>query len=117
MTPKERAFKIEGILNSSLSTSEKAIKIHEQISAIAEEEDEIVSVEVIEKSFAQMRKPTFRGFRSAILLVVASNRILNIFAVNRNLLRMDYEPIIIQHNEEIKNFVRRWFKKGDFYES
>lgn len=110
MNPKERAFIIEDILNSSLSTREKAIKIHEQISSIAEEEDEIVAVEVIEKSFAQMRKSTFRGFRSAILLVVASNRILNIFAVNRNLLRMDDEPILVKPSAEIKNLVKSKFK-------
>lgn len=110
MNPKERAFVIEELLGSSLPRREKAIKIYEQICLTAEEADEIVSIEVIEQSFSQMRKSTFRGFRSAILLVVASNRFLNIFAVNRNLLRMDYEPILTKPSQEIKNLVKTKFK-------
>lgn len=110
MNPKARAFKIEDILNSSVSAREKAIQIHEQISATAEETDETIPLEVIEKSFSQMRKNTFRGFRSAILLVIADNRLLNIFAINRNLLRMDYQLVLVKPSAEVKHLVKSKFK-------
>lgn len=104
MTSKERSLKIEEILIGASSNKVKSNQIFDLISSNAEYPDEIVPLIVIEKALPQMRSQSFRSLRSAILLVlVISFKGENVFFINKNLLKMDFEPIVI--NPEIQSKV------------